>query len=506
MVSSTSTCPIPLIGESQPDFAIRAHAALKGQIPTTSERNRIVLSLWRQHGDHTLAQKAREHFPDDRFEHRTDIPVFAEHTKERTLRDSQGEVQVGPDGKPATQVEKYDLPALRAICDRCNHRIEDTGNFAALSKGHTPVLDQLDKGAEHPDLLGFVGPFYLGMIGDKTPRWAIFADEHYFRDAAPLVSRLPTRSVEVWLAPNMGDRFFDPIAALGTETPRLDMGVRFSRLSTGELVERYSAEAPGVGSVSVPNLAGRKDKYSETVEEPQMAMSPEDIQAVVAAVMQTKPFQFLAQLMESQEQEDMNDPAQGGNPAGGMGEDPGGFGGSPEPDLPGDAAAGAAPPSVPAAPPADVDDPNKDKNARSMYGREGERERYARIERENRELRGRVAQIEHRSRKAERYSKLSDLRREFALDVSKELARCEKMTDSQFLDHVCCIRENYSRIPVGLDIPVPVGASIEEFRDKEQYSRRTSERARDLVMQARESGQNLSFEAALDQAKKEFKK
>lgn len=485
--------PVPLLGESQPDFAIRAHAALSESVPVTSRRNQMILDAWRKGGSSNLLKLTHEHFPDDKFAHATDVPVFAEHTKERVLRDASGNQVTDDKGQPQTQVEKYDLPALRAICERCNHRIADTRNFAAISKGHTPSEDQLQNGAQQPPLLGFAGPFHLGMIGDQTPRWAIFQDEHYWHETAPDMQRLPTRSVEVWLAPEMGDRFFDPIAALGTETPKLDMGVRFSRLSTGELVERYSACFAGAGNVAVPGPVSTRHKYSEPQsEETDMPMTPEDVQQIVAAVMQTKPMQWLESQMLAAQNEAAND------------NDADNLGGTGDPAAAPPAEGAGGPPAVPAAPAAETDDPNKDKNGMAMYSREGERERYARLEREHKELQARLSVIENGKRQAERYSKLQGLRSEHAFDLKKEAERCSKLTDQQFLDHVVCIRENYAKIPAGMGLPVAVGEHYTEPGEKDKYARRVSERALEIALAGIDFGKHVSYEQARAEAVKEL--
>ena len=43
--------------------------------------------------------------------------------------------------------------------------------------------------------------------------------------------------------PDMAKRYFDPVAALGTEAPRLDLGIRFAKSESGETVKKYSAPA-----------------------------------------------------------------------------------------------------------------------------------------------------------------------------------------------------------------------------------------------------------------------
>ena len=158
-----------------------------------------------------LQQIADKQFTDDKFVKVDDVCVFAEHE----TKDSKGNPQ------------RYDKAALQAIVDRCNHRIADTGDFATLTDGHTPSKTDAAKGAKQPEVLGFMGPFRVGEIGNVEPRAAIFATQYHFRDSHSKVSKLPRRSVELWMDPDMSKRFFDPIAALGAETPRLDLGLKY---------------------------------------------------------------------------------------------------------------------------------------------------------------------------------------------------------------------------------------------------------------------------------------
>jgi len=203
--------------------------------------------------NHDLEQIVATHFPADKFVRVRDIPIFAEHEAE------------GPDGQRIV----YDRPALQAIVDRCNRRIQDTGDFAVLTDGHTPEKEEQIAGMKQPEVVGFVGPFKLGKIGSLNPRYAILADEFRFKDRADRVSRLPRRSVELWMSDNPNERFFDPIAALGAECPRLDLGIKYAMLPNGQRVLKYSAEAPerlgttqqyGLGS-AIGKALGIKKRY-----------------------------------------------------------------------------------------------------------------------------------------------------------------------------------------------------------------------------------------------------
>ena len=111
---------------------------------------------------------------------------------------------------------RYTRDVLEAIAENMNRRISDTGDFTPICAGHTPTDDERRRGVPMPDLVGFSGPFYVGMLGGDNPRPAIYAKNWaIFRDEVDRARKLPRRSVEVWREENPRDRYFDPIALLG---------------------------------------------------------------------------------------------------------------------------------------------------------------------------------------------------------------------------------------------------------------------------------------------------
>jgi hypothetical protein len=143
-----------------------------------------------------------------------------------------------------------------------NHRIRDFDGFAPLSDGHTPAPDDPDQ--TRPPILGYVGPYRLGMIGREKPRWAVFADEAHLRGPAEeTLKGQPRRSVELWTFANDPTKmYFDPIAALGSETPRLPLPVTYSDLETaqGVTVTRYSFVSPGASNTFISGAGIGKEK------------------------------------------------------------------------------------------------------------------------------------------------------------------------------------------------------------------------------------------------------
>ena len=288
---------IPGNGESQIAFVARADKALYRKIPDRLKRSRYILRCWRESGrDGNLARITADRFPEGEFQTIHDSPIFAEHST------------VGSDG----QRRVYDRNALAQIVESCNRRILDTGDYAVLSAGHTPEEHQMTAGMPMPDVLGYCGPFRLGMIGNLKPRWAIFADEHYHRSEIVRLQRLPRRSPEVWLE----DNILDPIAALGAETPRLDTGIiRNCRLPNGRTIHKYSAATfPGGVNTSAPSFGKKKSRSVYAAGDSNMAtpntgddtavldaMPDEHLQAIIQgvanALMQSKPMQFVMSQM-----------------------------------------------------------------------------------------------------------------------------------------------------------------------------------------------------------------
>lgn len=479
--------PIPRDTEDEASFAKRAHAALVSEFPDTETRNGVVFDIWRHaKGTSELEAKAQSKFKDAEFAHAADVPILTEHE------------YIDRDG----QLQKYDFNALKDIVERCNYRIADTGNFAVVSKGHTPTKYQQEKGMQQPEVLGFAGPFRLGMIGNKDPKWTIFADEHYFKDSAAEMKRLPTRSPEVWLADEMGDRFMDPIAALGSQTPQLDMGIRFARMENGKEVAKY-ATLPGGSTTFIPQfgdgeaMVADKPKEKDCNSSPklryegdeQMALSDGDVAQIVAAFNETAGMRWVASRMEQEQaavpdatldpanapdqqtpldeperneaDEDVDDyEASEGAEAGGTGEK------VPVRDIKSKADGPSKyeseeekpekgvipiPDKNKAAYEADEDeDPKKKKEPAMAYAKQArqrdEQDRYAKVERENAELRKRFDKMEGEKRSAERYARLADLKSGYAFELETEVAETADLSDDQFDRHIDRIRTRYAKI------------------------------------------------------------
>ena len=359
-----STQPVVAIApgqqESEEDFVVRAHHALAQQIPDPTDRNQAVWQAWDRSRGNPLFAQAQRHFGTEQYAVTQPRPFFMEHEK----------VNYGPEGDE--QVTNYDLGELTRIVRENNHRIHDTDAYTALVDRHT--LPPPYRDPDPPKSLGFVGPYRLGMMGRKNPRWGIFANEWQRADKAEQLRDRPNRSVEVLQLKANGRRYIDPIAAL-SEAPRLPLPTTAQYAASEECdtitVERYDATPalnaafPGGNNTfgkTKPKRdknQGKTDMYGKTAADPDMIrevlnalMSTEEwqsIQAAAAALGDDQPITSGQDVLADPGMPDpmaggMPDPPMGdpGMPPGGMG-DPGMDGGMPM----GDPGMGEMPPMEP---------------------------------------------------------------------------------------------------------------------------------------------------------------
>jgi hypothetical protein len=253
----------PMQGETQSQFFDRGMRALKGTIPSVNRRTIEVIRVWKQSpNDQDLREKAMLQFSPAKYQIYGPRCVFLEHT-----------IPAAADG--SRDAINYNRSALEHLIKWANFRIRNSDMFSAISDGHTPTKEELDSGRSQPDVLGYAGPFYLGLLGDVEPKYAIYADEYVHLDDVPRFDKLQRRSPEVWCNEPIQRRTLDPIAALGAETPRLDSGMNpYSRAGDGVTVMRYSAMAalPGPSNTYVPGGSGKSRKTNYGAQE--MAFNP----------------------------------------------------------------------------------------------------------------------------------------------------------------------------------------------------------------------------------------
>lgn len=500
----------PSHGEDQPAFSIRFHESMKRLVPDTRERNRLMFQAW---GDADgMAAAAEEAFPAERYRRATGCE-FKSHVAQN--RDGSQSV--------------YDRDQLAAMTRNMNSRIRDTGNYGTITDGHTTD----DPNTPQPPVLGHRGPYYLGQIGQTNPKWAIFSTEHATHAAADTLKSRPTRSAEVWRSPRVEDRIIEPLAALGAEAPRLDLGtVRYARTEGGEQVERYMAAAmPGAFST---HITGGRDKYAEDEPEPAMTegLSQEGIQAisdtVVSAIMETPQWQFITSLMQSGEDPEGDGPQVDDTPAEAVGDatgaapapeepSPAASGEPPAPDSP--EAASPAPEPEPAPAPTPEPEPMAQSPAPEPEPAPVEEERYmdtpangasqadqiAQLQAENARLRQQISAMQGSSAPApEQYrrQRLMELQADgFQLDVDREMEMVGDFNDDQFERYAASFEQTRERIPLADvvgptprgELPQPPPTQDGTAPEMARYSKAATE----YTIQRQRAGETVEFREAL---------
>lgn len=451
---------------------------------------------------------ARE-FPDDEWLNIPNVPVFAEHS---TTTHSGRDLQFG-------------RKELAAVCSNCNRRIRETGDYAGIVVGHTPDPDTASAAPPMP-LVGLAGPFRVGLIRQTGGRakWAILADFHVQRNRADVIRQYPRRSAELWVEDDYGSMYLDPIALLGAETPRLDMGLLYSathqRFGRRVEIEKYSACAPSATSVFIPSDNATKKQHrkdyaaadaSADADGPpnQTAnhvpetntMSPEDVQQITAALESLDWVQWVKKQMAGDVPADAAAP--GSVPPAAPDVPP-----APVPDaIP---PAPAAPDVAPAAPDAGTPAPppfppsDKDDNLPLKYSRLASET--TNLRRENEQLRGELENERGKRVNTERYAALADCRRSrlFDLESEFELLKYGKATNEQFVAHLERINANYREIPLDTTIPtfdLPAATSTSRpggAANREKYSKDVSDKALRIAKEMAMKGQPVSYEKVLE--------
>ena len=479
---SVSTSIRPERNELYSQFVPRAHGVLMSQIPDPNKRNQAVWDAWAQvHGD-PLNDRAEEFFDSKQYKTVPNVCYFYEHST------------TGSDGLPV----HYSVKELADIVDEHNARA-DTDSYSAIASKHTmrgPVHESME-----PRVLGFAGPYRLGMVGTVEPKFAVFAVEHHLRSEQETLARKKRRSVEVnRFKKGQGRRsYFDPIAALGTESPRLALPVARYSIDGDPEVERYeflsSPSALSGSNTFIPNSEPVKDRHALS-EQPSMNADPNTadqeslIRQIVQAFMSTPQMQFVNQLMESQAGQGGSQPSQpqpqgpqDGPGMGGMtppGADQSGMGGD----------AGSGAPGMPQTQKYSVvegEGPTVDRYAQLESDFNELSDRYSQLEAANEAnmrqmgpLRAAVVQLEQRAVDADRTMKIKDLYQLYPhfVDTDAEMATClyshgNDMDSEAFAKH-CERLESYAKKSSPVTQMLPGGRVNETTTD--QYSEQDFER------------------------------
>lgn len=453
-----------------------------------------------------------------------DVPVFKEH---------QTREMCGADGNVILESVWIGESDLEAIVERCNERIEDTGDYATIVLRHTD-----DSGERDPKVVGFAGPYKMGVVGNKNPLAAILATFRIFKDCYDEAKRYPRRSVEFWADqsdPRKG--YFDPISLLGAEAPELDLGIRYGKNESNAVLVRYSktiddptgkaryqATAPGGTNTFIPSGTGSEDKKQNYQKEStDMAMSPDDIRQIVEALkptIQEVVLQSIAEALSApgdatEGDTGMDSPA--GDDAGVNPTDPSVPPPAMPPETPPAPDAGVAVGAAPAGEPdgdeekpvkygADMADKADDDKSpvvakyrkeaadyKVQYQKEVSARKKAEQERDS--YKAIVDSAVAEKQKAVRYQKLQELAADgICFELEAEAAEVTDLSDEQFDKHVNRMLTRYQRVPMGMLHTLPAKKMT---GDTAPLSAKYAKKAADNVEAARRAKKPIEYASEL---------
>lgn len=171
------------------------------------------------------------------------VPVFDEHDEvdERpTVKDSNGNDTPNP--QKGRLIRRFDAAKLQEICDRCNHRLQTTGDACPVTIGHTRPGEPE---SSQPAISGYAVNFHLGNFG-PAGKLAILSDFYILPAMWQEFEAHPRRSVELFPKDNV----FDPIAVL-KRTPERDLGLIQSYIDArGDRGRNAAANGDGASTKS----------------------------------------------------------------------------------------------------------------------------------------------------------------------------------------------------------------------------------------------------------------
>jgi hypothetical protein len=272
-----ATIPIPKPNERCEEFCIRAHRELMPTLPNVEERNQAVWGAW----DMRYGSFQKERYSAQmRFAGWRSIPDVCHYT-EHTTTTKQGPLEVGPN-------------EIAAICRNMNRRTKLGLNPPLINK-HTPDRSQPNPMDKEPYIVGYAGNYRIGMIDDgEKQRFSIFGDEYHKPEHLAELNDKPRRSVELMRYKDSARNFFDPIACLGAESPRIEMPPAYYSVEhddAGLEVVRYSIAVPVAAGSSNTFIKqfGDKERMQATAEpnvqtENSQMLQPEDLNQITDAV------------------------------------------------------------------------------------------------------------------------------------------------------------------------------------------------------------------------------
>ena len=499
----------PRTGEKYNDFVFRAHNQLMSSMPDPKNRNKAVWDSWESVNGDPDGERATEYFSNDddrEYKHVRGVPVFMEHSTER----------INPEDPDGPKVPfHYNFKELCKVLDGSNERCGHD-SYSAISSHHTSLTN---KGpASEPYVMGFAGPYRLGMVKNSRTnqqKWAIFSDEH--RDIAhkETFRNRERRSVEV-LRPKMGGLpYFDPIATLGADSPRLPLPLaRYQASESNDVeligvyamnfdgtIERYEFASPSGSNTFVQNaIPVQRDIYQDP-SQMQATLTEPDVRMIIDGLMNTPQIQWVTEQMEAGQSKadpaaDPNQmPGQQQNDDDGMStpnQPPAQASSLPQPSVQAGSSAGGFPfPKQPQQPQrySQRDDEmtperyaaleNEHETLVEKYNQLSESyqqvtESHTKLVKEHGELYSAVAGLEAKAVDAERTVVLKDLcdRYSHALHIEEELETClysngSELTQEQFSAHCQLIEKIAKRSPIATAM-VPNGEFPESSKTKLQ--------------------------------------
>lgn len=467
------TSPVPKPSESCEDFCIRAHKELMPSVPSASDRNQLVWNSWEMSRGSFGVERYRAQGKFSGYRVIPNVCHFAEHT----TGTKSGPMQVGEQ-------------EISAVCRNMNRRINDVGLYPPLIDRHTT-----DNPSDHRrEILGYAGNYKIGMIGEgQLQRFAIFGDEFHKPEHLKQLNDKPRRSVELMRYKDSARNFFDPIACLGAESPRIEIPPAYYSVEhdeSGVEVVRYSVASPvyaGSSNTFIASFGEDKERLQASGEpntEKKKVLDPNDLTQVVDAV--KNALQPYLQYLDTQMQSNMGG---GNNP------DALSLGDSQPP-------VGQAPSATPPSPPAPVapkaDQPKPPEQY--MHGQqpiryensedeEVEKERYSALEKKYLEviaecgqLKTRLGALETERTDAIRSHRLHELCSRFngVVDFDEEASKVlysagADISDDEFEERLDMI-ERYASMAIPHQGTIPEGVSEDDGDDrpvsKERYSAR----------------------------------
>lgn len=496
-------------GETYAQYVQRAHYALMAECPDWQERNERVWANWESDRGDNLRQRAKQYFSSNRFV--PNVCYFSEHET------------IGRDGKPV----RYSFHELAEIVDEHNSRA-DRHNYSALASKHT--VDGVLPEHLEPKVVGYVGSARLGMVGNEQPQWAAFFDEHHKTDkySSEVLADKQRRSVEVNRYRDGRRPYFDPVAVLGADSPRLPLPVaRYS--DEDAIIDRYSVVAPAQVSGSnsfIPSFGAdkkpRQQHYQQPDSEPPSMgsqLTPQDIQAIVQAISSTPEMEWVRNQMGSG-----GPTSAGGGGAGPQQAAPGGQPGAPQqpegqymghqqPQY-----MGHQQPQLPRYGKTEDDDLELTERYSQVTSELAElKEKYSKLNEINADLmrshsqtRQAVIELEKHNCDKDREMQIKDLYQKYPhfVQVEEELDRClysrgSTLDTDQFTTHLESV-ERYAQRSSPVTGMIPQGTLANPVADKERYETQVSEMIVERYHRYEKQGEYRTYDQLEAEVRKEL--